>query len=125
MNDVIIGDPANRGNSAVLLFNFENGGHVSDNSGSYWIVELIWGLGLCIDKTSEEGCMFGKTFEGVERGATISLREEYPFVKDRLIALLISNLEPLVLVDIIDRKLTEAFYEGRRSLRIDIKRLLD
>lgn len=124
MNDVIIGNPANRGNSAVLLFSFENGGHVSDNSGSYWVVDLIWGLGLCIDKTSEEGLMFGKAFEGVERGATISLREEYPFIKDRLIALLISNLEPLVLVDTIDRRLTEAYHEGRRSFKIDIKRLL-
>lgn len=87
---------------------------LSENGASYWVCNLILGLGGRIMKDTEEGKNIASMLEKCEYKSletylnTIALKYSYP-----------SNL-----IRLINAFGKEKFNEGRESLKIDIKKLI-
>jgi hypothetical protein len=122
MIDVFIGDPNAMGNIATAIIQFKDGGHILENKGSYWILDLIWGMSFAIDKSCPSAELLTELISEVPTYATISL-ENSPEIRKLLLTLLIRNADVDVLVARVDSALNQAHYAGRCQLQKEVRDL--
>jgi hypothetical protein len=123
MVDVFIGDPNAMGNSATAIIRFKEGGYISHNSGSYWIIDLIWGMSLGIDKNRPEGVSLARLISEIKPFLPPISLEDYPEIRSLLFTLLIRYVDVDVLVARVDSALNQAHYAGRRELQNQVRDL--
>jgi len=122
MTDLFIGNPDTKGNSSTIIINFTEGGHISENKGSYWILDLIWGMSFAIDKSCPSAELLTELISEVPTYATISL-ENSPEIRKLLLTLLIRNVDVDILVARVDNALNQAHYAGRCQLQKEVRDL--
>lgn len=102
-DDILIGSNGS-GGSAILVRNFKDRTHISQNDAEYWITEGYFRVNLRIGKTTPEGKNLSSMLE-----AKLSDEEISKWITDLVLDKISHNL----LLKKIEAKVKEAFRNGR------------
>lgn len=114
-NDVVIGK-GEKGCSAMKVFAIPGEHSISQNSVSFWISGCLLGAGVTIFKNTADG----KALQAlIEAGTALDEIQEW------LDCLVLRNLDPKKLRQLIERSNEEAFLEGKRAKAAEIRAALE
>lgn len=113
-NDIIIGK-GDKGCTAHLLRNLDNGGHISDNHVSFWISGAFLDTGITIFKNTDEG----KELQRLLTAPGVGER-----VEDWVDKLVLTKLSPKKMKEQIAKAMQKSFESGREYQAAEIRKSL-
>lgn len=114
-DDVIIGN-GEKACSAVRVFEIEGDHRISHNRTAFWVGGLTFiDIGMTIYKSSEEGQKLKEMIIN-----KVSLED----IESALFVMALRNIDPVRLLCAINETKDESFREGRRSVQLELRRLV-
>lgn len=115
MWDYVIIGTGNRGNSASIVLDINERGHISHNAVSYWISNVYLGLGMTIFKDTKQG-----------QALTKMIQDKTPLeeINEFLQGILLKNISADKLKSAIDRALENSFRAGAEHKAQEFREVL-